>query len=92
MRRSVARWNAAFMRQNGPGPPRHKALGVILFSYLRIKLALKLAGYDADFHPFDWRQSIDGQGQDLAKRIAADPRRRCRSSPTAWVDLFPVRL
>jgi pimeloyl-ACP methyl ester carboxylesterase len=56
-----------------PGPARHKALGVILFSYLKLKLALKLAGYDADFHPFDWRQSIDGLGQDLAKRIAADP-------------------
>ncbi|MEO8429492.1 MAG: alpha/beta fold hydrolase, partial [Verrucomicrobiota bacterium] len=56
-----------------PGPTRHKALGVILFSYLRIKLALKLAGYDADFHPFDWRQSVEELGQDLAKRIAAEP-------------------
>src|SRR6185295_3716346 len=56
-----------------PGPTRHQALGVILYSYLRIKLALKLAGYDADFHPFDWRQSIDSLGQELAKRIANEP-------------------
>ncbi len=56
-----------------PGPVRHKALGVILFSYLKMKLALKLAGYDAAFHPFDWRQSIDGLGLELAKRIADEP-------------------
>jgi pimeloyl-ACP methyl ester carboxylesterase len=56
-----------------PGPSRHKALGVILFVYLRMKLELKLAGYDADFHPFDWRQSIDGLGQELAKRISNEP-------------------
>ena len=56
-----------------PGPSRNKALGVILFVYLKMKLQLKLSGYDADFHPFDWRQSIDGLGQELAKRIADDP-------------------
>ena len=65
-----------------PGPVRHKALGVILFSYLKIKLSLKQAGYDADFHPFDWRQSLDHLGQDLAQRISAEPaqRRLSRSS------------
>jgi len=56
-----------------PGPVRHKALGVILFVYLRIKLELKLAGFDADFHSFDWRLSIDALGQDLAKRISSEP-------------------
>ena len=39
---------------------------------MRIKLALRLAGYDADFHPFDWRQSIDVLGAELARRIAAE--------------------
>ena len=56
-----------------PGPVRHGALGVLLFTYLKLKLALRLAGYDADFHPFDWRQSIDDLGIELARRIASEP-------------------
>jgi pimeloyl-ACP methyl ester carboxylesterase len=49
------------------------ALGVILFAYLKLKLRLKIAGYDADFHPFDWRQSIDDLGGQLLDRIKDDP-------------------
>ena len=44
-------------------------LGVILFSYLKLKLRLRSAGYDADFFPYDWRQSIDVLGAQLAQRI-----------------------
>ena len=47
----------------------YQALGVILFAYLKLKLRLKIAGFDADFHPFDWRQSLEGLGTQLAKRI-----------------------
>ncbi len=47
-------------------------LGVILFAYLKLKLRLRSAGYDADFFPFDWRQSIDELGAALTRRIAED--------------------
>ena len=49
----------------GAGPSRFQALGVILLAYLRIKLKLDASGYDADFYPFDWRQSIARLGNDL---------------------------
>jgi CHAT domain-containing protein/pimeloyl-ACP methyl ester carboxylesterase len=51
------------------GDARVKPLGVILFSYLQLKLRLKIAGFNADFHPFDWRQSLDKIGRQLADRI-----------------------
>src|SRR5690606_22203115 len=49
-----------------------RPLGVILFSYLKLKLRLRSAGYDADFFPFDWRISIDELGVQLRQRIAED--------------------
>src|SRR5688572_8032190 len=45
---------------------KNRPLGVILFSYLRIKMSLRLAGYNADFHPYDWRRSVDVTGAELA--------------------------
>lgn len=44
-------------------------LGVILLAYLKLKLRLKLAGFDASFHPFDWRRNISDLGRDLVDRI-----------------------
>jgi pimeloyl-ACP methyl ester carboxylesterase len=55
------------------GPTKHVALGVILFAYLKLKLRLKLNGFDADFHPFDWRQSLDSLGDELAQRLKSEP-------------------
>jgi pimeloyl-ACP methyl ester carboxylesterase len=52
-----------------PGSIRLQALGVILFTYLKLKLRLRAAGYDADFHPFDWRQSIADSGKELKARL-----------------------
>lgn len=49
--------------------PKLKALGVILFAYLKLKLSLRIAGYQADFHPFDWRKSITELGRDLGERV-----------------------
>lgn len=46
-----------------------KAVGVMLFGYLKLKLHLQIAGFDASFHPYDWRQSIDTLGGELATRI-----------------------
>lgn len=44
-------------------------LGVLLFAYLMIKLSLRAAGFDADFHPYDWRRDLPSLGAKLAKRI-----------------------
>ncbi|MGH8314268.1 MAG: CHAT domain-containing protein, partial [Steroidobacterales bacterium] len=55
-----------------PDGGRSVPLGVLLITYLKLKLTLEAAGFDADFHPFDWRQSIDTQGAALMQRIEAD--------------------
>ncbi|MGH8310533.1 MAG: esterase/lipase family protein, partial [Steroidobacteraceae bacterium] len=56
------------------------ALGVQLFKYLKLKLALEIAGYQANFHAFDWRRSIDSLGRELMARI-----RRERAASVALV-------
>ena len=38
-------------------------------TYLKLKLYLQEQGFDADFHPFDWRQSIPELGRELAARV-----------------------
>jgi pimeloyl-ACP methyl ester carboxylesterase len=56
------------------GPRRNiEALGVILFAYLSLKLRLRIAGFDVDFVPYDWRRSMRVLGRDLANRIATEP-------------------
>ncbi len=57
------------------GSPDIQALGVLLFSYLKLKLRLKVAGFDADFHPYDWRQDIRTLGEGLAERIRKETAR-----------------
>ncbi len=47
-------------------------LGVMLFGYLKLKLSLQLAGFDASFHPFDWRLGLDVLGKELGERIAGE--------------------
>jgi len=49
------------------------SMGVILLFYLKLKLRLQLAGIDADYHAYDWRQSLDTLGAGLANRIRTDP-------------------
>jgi pimeloyl-ACP methyl ester carboxylesterase len=44
-------------------------LGVLLFAYLKLKLYLKIKGFNADFYPFDWRRDIDVLGTQLAERL-----------------------
>src|SRR5262245_35969147 len=51
------------------GRAKIEALGVILFSYLKLKLKLKIAGHDADFFPYDWRLSLTDLGKKLALQI-----------------------
>lgn len=52
---------------------KHQALGVILLTYLKLKLMLRIAGYDADFFPYDWRLSVEELGKRLAEEIMAAP-------------------
>ncbi len=48
------------------------ATDVHLATYLRLKLWLRDQGFDADFHPFDWRLGIPELGRQLADRIRAE--------------------
>lgn len=59
-----------------PGGARYVPLGVVLFTYLQLKLRLDLAGFDAQFHPFDWRRSILDLGRELATFIDESPATR----------------
>jgi pimeloyl-ACP methyl ester carboxylesterase len=52
-----------------------KALGVLLFAYLKLKLKLRIAGYDADFFAYDWRLDLVELGKRLADQIKGDGRR-----------------
>jgi pimeloyl-ACP methyl ester carboxylesterase len=55
-------------------------LGVVLFSYLRLKLYLRARGFAVDFHDYDWRLPIAHSGRVLAERLRA-----LRSAPIAIV-------
>ena len=59
-----------------PSTRRIEPLGVLLFAYLRLKLSLRAAGLDADFHPYDWRLSVRDAGRALAERLEHEPRRK----------------
>jgi pimeloyl-ACP methyl ester carboxylesterase len=47
-------------------------LGVVQLAYLRLKLILRIGGYDADYFPYDWRLDLMQLGRKLADRLAAD--------------------
>ena len=49
------------------------AVGVIQLAYLKLKLTLRIGGYDADYFPYDWRRDLMHLGRTLADRVAADP-------------------
>ncbi len=44
-------------------------LGVVLYSYLRLKLNLRASGFTPVLYDYDWRRGIDGLGAALADRI-----------------------
>ena len=46
-------------------------LGAVLFSHLRLKLALRARGFAAEFHDYDWRLGVAELGRALAGRVAA---------------------
>jgi pimeloyl-ACP methyl ester carboxylesterase len=46
-------------------------MGVLLYSYARLLLELRIAGFDASLHAYDWRLGLDDLGAALAARIRA---------------------
>ena len=52
------------------GASAYHSVGAVLFAYLKLKLRLKIAGLNADFFPYDWRQSLAESGAKLADAIA----------------------
>jgi hypothetical protein len=56
-----------------PGPARIVPLGVVLFSYLRLKLQLRARGFAAEFYDYDWRLSAAEAGRALADRLRTHP-------------------
>ena len=52
-----------------PAPAPVVALGVVLFSYLRLKLTLRAQGFAAELHDYDWRLSVAELGRTLAARL-----------------------
>lgn len=50
-----------------------RAMGVVLHSYLRLRLQLVASGFDVACVDYDWRLGIDVLGKQLAQRIEADP-------------------
>ncbi|HUR28313.1 MAG TPA: alpha/beta hydrolase, partial [Planctomycetota bacterium] len=50
------------------------ALGAMNYSYLKLTLSLRAAGYDTALLDYDWRRDVASLGKLLAQRIAADGR------------------
>jgi pimeloyl-ACP methyl ester carboxylesterase len=50
-----------------------RTMGVVLFSYLRLRLQLVASGFDVTCVDYDWRLGIDVLGKQLAQRIEAEP-------------------
>jgi pimeloyl-ACP methyl ester carboxylesterase len=59
------------LRMDAAAPIR--AMGVVLFTYLRLRLHLVASGFDVACADYDWRLGIDVLGKQLAQRIEADP-------------------
>ncbi len=57
-----------------PGGRRYGPLGVLRFAYERLRLVLRIAGYDAAFHPYDWRLDLSANGRVLAERLVGERR------------------
>jgi pimeloyl-ACP methyl ester carboxylesterase len=60
----------------GPSEGRVVSLGVVLYSYLKLKLHLRAAGLAVSFHDYDWRLGIDELGRTFAERLRNEPAKR----------------
>ena len=55
-----------------PGSSRLTALGAMSYTYLKLTLSLRKAGFDAVLVEYDWRRDVASLGLALAERLAAD--------------------
>jgi pimeloyl-ACP methyl ester carboxylesterase len=55
-----------------PGSPKLLALGAMSYTYLKLTLSLRKAGFDTVLVEYDWRHDVASLGKKLAKRIATD--------------------
>ena len=53
--------------------PNIISLGVVIYSYLKLKLHLRAAGFAASFHDYDWRLGVDELGRSFAERLGNEP-------------------
>jgi len=58
-----------------PGQRPIVPTGVIVFTYMSLKLRLRLAGFDAEFMPYDWRLSVAELGTALANTVNGSDRK-----------------
>src|SRR5262245_37138326 len=68
----IALGHLTALKLDGSSSPYH-AVGVVLFAYLKLKLRLRIAGFDADFFAYDWRRSLAELGSTLAGAIKDGP-------------------
>ncbi|HVW71141.1 MAG TPA: hypothetical protein VHB68_19330 [Steroidobacteraceae bacterium] len=59
-----------------PGPARIVSLGVVIYSYLKLKLQLRAAGFNVSFHDYDWRLGVDELARAFAERLKNEPSAR----------------
>lgn len=52
------------------------SMGVLIYSYLRLKLNLRAAGFAAFFHDYDWRLGVEDLGRSFAERLRNEPSER----------------
>ncbi len=57
-----------------PKGGRYTAQGVLQFAYERLRLVLRIAGFDAAYHPYDWRRDIAAAGAALGARLVHERR------------------
>ena len=57
------------MVQPGAARANIVSLGVVIYSYLKLKLHLQAAGFAAVFHDYDWRLGVDELGRSFAERL-----------------------
>ena len=57
----------------GAPPANIVSLGVVIYSYLKLKLHLRAAGFAAAFHDYDWRLGVDELGRSFVERLRNEP-------------------
>jgi len=74
-----------------PGAAHIVSLGVVPFSYLRLKLYLRAHGLAAEFHDYDWRLPVAQLGSALAERVRARAARAWQIVAHSMGDWSPAR-